>query len=578
MELFREDFEDLSKWDWWGAAPALQNSIVYGGTHALRCPPGTYAFHRFSLALNKLYAEAMCYYTAPLPGPSDQQVQFIHFQGASYAEILFIGIYRDSATSPMTLIVWSPFGNLTFKYDFDVPPNAWVKVGLEYTADVNGGWRAWINDVEVSNVTGVDTSSLPCEYVFATYSNITGVDAITDNYIVYDQRGGVTPTQVKLTYLCNIAAKLTVDGLLQVLPGESISLPLGSHEISVPPTISIIEPILSVTARMLAGIGTDYCAFYSDQPISVWTQTTFTQGGKTYHGHIDLLDDWKPLLGNVSAMGFVPPNLFEAPDKRVCSTYDPVKWEQLLQLFASKGCKVTANFHNNYPDSVGFYGSQAMTDFWLSFAQKWKGDQRMKGYILFNELTQSAGYKNYAPSITTLAQAIQYASWLTKEIHKIDAGALIIYPDLHMVFTWGQYETMLDLIDATGIFQEPNVVFDTLHPYYEEIPYWDYECTTPEQKAEYVGTHFIDPYIARVGADRVYSHGLFPFVGTNSRDPTKTHDPALQTRWITAMINIYQNRKIGWNSWAMLQKVPNDLAYQIQMNGVLASLWQPSPI
>jgi len=237
--LFTENFEtDLSQWKTRGT-PTLQSAIVYSGAKALQCKPWDQVYKQFA-PMNKIYVEAKLYYDLlppPYVAPNGAEVQLLHFQGAAFADILMIYIYRDTATGPTRVAVWSPFGNSQF-LTVDVPPHGWVKVGLEYTANVNGGWRAFINDVEIVNVTGVDTSSKPVEYVFVGKANYVGVNTYTDDVLIADE--APLPQTFTLNYRSTpISVPLTYAGQ-QLASGQSVEIPQGAQiTVSVPAEVTV---------------------------------------------------------------------------------------------------------------------------------------------------------------------------------------------------------------------------------------------------------------------------------------------------------------------------------------------------
>ena len=92
------------------------------------------------------------------------------------------------------------------------------------------------------------------------------------------------------------------------------------------------------TVLPYAGVGTDYCLYFCNSAMTVWTQYTWTADGMTFNGHVDLLNAWKPLF-TTPKMGFTFPNVNQR-----CSYYDAGKWETLLKLFSARGVKVVAQF------------------------------------------------------------------------------------------------------------------------------------------------------------------------------------------------------------------------------------------
>ncbi len=284
----------------------------------------------------------------------------------------------------------------------------------------------------------------------------------------------------------------------------------------------------------MTGVGADYLMYYSDDDPSVWTNIVFdrTVNGQnvTFSGHIDLAKYWQPLFHTPKLQMVFPSCSVYPMGDRGASTYVEWKFEKVLELFDERECQVVPIVQNLY-DCQNYVGSSNMTNDWLAFTQRWKGDKRIAAISIFSETNREGGidggmgvYNTLDPSLVTLQDVADYYSWLIREIHKIDPDRVVIYPYLNLL-VHDTYE-IIETINNTGIFSEPNVIFDICHPYYfENHLEWDalYEPTISNAHVLWNKVMFehIMPWVNKIGGERCYIGETFMLIS-----------PCLESNWI----------------------------------------------
>jgi len=194
---------------------------------------------------------------------------------------------------------------------------------------------------------------------------------------------------------------------------------------------------------------------------------------------------------------------------------------------------------------------------WLNFVSYYKNDSRIAAISIFNEQTNSI--------LTELSrlELTQYSEELVKEIHLVDPDRIVIFPFPALIYS--SFEELIVDLKKTEILNEPNVVFDIVHPYYFENN-WDMDLT-PEDKAIWYGKTWIKPSVNLFGANKCFAGETFagtaPIVW-DSPQPTAE----LQVRFLTAIINEYVKYNIGFSIWAVLGNGPK---YSLNEQGWLAS-------
>ena len=334
--------------------------------------------------------------------------------------------------------------------------------------------------------------------------------------------------------------------------------------ISAPLLVDLNHAGAQTTAIPYTGVSTDYLLHYDNSDVSVWTESTIIVNGVTLHGHIDLLNLWKPLF-TVSKMSFTFPNV---PQR--CSYYDPAKWEILLQMFTSRGVKVIAQL---YPDcnSLGYLGSSQLSTDWLNFVDQWKGDTRIAAVSLYEEPTSEA-YNNNG-NVNDWNEALKtngvydrkllakYFVTLTHQVHQHDPNRVVIFPFLGLNY-WDQNELFADfenIRQETGIniLTEPNTIFDIVHPYLFDSAVGSDVGVDPAAKARMYENQFIIPWINKVGAAKIHCGETFMFTSPCYETGYVQPNIDRQSQFLTSMINIFFNYGIGFQLLTVLQYAPN---------------------
>jgi hypothetical protein len=331
------------------------------------------------------------------------------------------------------------------------------------------------------------------------------------------------------------------------------------------PLFANLNPADAATSVIpYTGVSTDYCLYYDNSAMSVWTASTFTYNGVTYNGHIDLLNLWKPQF-TVSKMGFTFPN---AP--RRCSYYDAGKWETLLQLCTARGVKVIAQLFPNF-NSLGYCGSSQLTTDWLNFVDHWKGDSRIAAVGLYEEPTSEE--KNNNGNVNDWNSALKtngvydrkllakYFVTLTHQIHSHDSSRVVIFPWLGLSY-YDQNELFADfetIRQETGIniLTEPNTVFDIVHPYLFDSTAGSDLGMDPASKASKYESQFVIPWNNKVGSAKIHCGETFMFTSPCYETGYVQPDMTRQGKFLTAIINVFVKYRMGFQLLTLLQWAPN---------------------
>jgi hypothetical protein len=334
--------------------------------------------------------------------------------------------------------------------------------------------------------------------------------------------------------------------------------------ISLPLLVDLNYAGAQTSAIPYTGVSTDYLLHYDNSDVSVWTANIITVDGVTLHGHIDLLNLWKPLF-TVSKMSFTFPS---APQR--CSYYDPVKWEILLQMFTARGVKVIAQL---YPDcnTLGYLGSSQLSTDWLNFVDRWKGDTRIAAVSLYEEPTSEAhningNVKDWNDLLKTNGVydrklLAKYFITLTHQIHQHDPNRVVIFPFLGLSY-YDQNELFADfetIRQETGIniLTEPNTIFDVVHPYLFDSAVGSDVGVDPPSKARMYENQYIIPWINKVGAAKIHCGETFMFTSPSYETGYVQPNIDRQRQFLTSMINVFSKYGIGFQLLTLLQYSPN---------------------
>jgi hypothetical protein len=210
------------------------------------------------------------------------------------------------------------------------------------------------------------------------------------------------------------------------------------------------------TVLKYTGIGEDYL-FWTGNPES-WnsTLTDFTGAPVTA---LQKISQWK---FNTVRLCFAFPN----SNSKTHSILDLAKMDRVIELIASTGAKVILGCHN-VDDMVGFFGSQAWIDNWVQLSQKYKGDQRILAFEIFNEpwaMGESPWFQNQDLTNQAITRCID-------AIRAVDPSRMIVYPWLgivpnyagsNMLYTLHTWTWTTD--DATTITEAQNFINNVIVP------------------------------------------------------------------------------------------------------------------
>ena len=583
--LFQDNFSTLANWLLAGT-PTLQPSI-FTGKNALFCKPYDYADKQFN-PLASVYTEGDFYYDTPLvPG---QQVIFLHYQGPNGAEICYISIYVDYVGGPIRLLLYSPFGSQFGSVD--IQPNTLVHVGLLYVSGANGGYSAYINGTQVLTAS-VDTSSQQVNYIYAgmPYSTAATPDVITQDITVSDSYSGTTPPPPTntLTLQSTEPTTFTVDN--QPTPSnQTIPFTPGNHTVSVPPSVTITTS--SGGALPLTGIGADYTISSSNGPIDgsandVWlAPQSWLPSPVTGYSWLQVLAWWKTYGMTVSRIGFVFADSVPPSGLYGESVLDYTKMDTLAGYMNSIGVKMIALLQNN-PDSSGvesvspFSATPKFIADWQTFtAHYMTGTTLGNAFAAFDIFGEPNPYYTLPVYGSLFAEQQRWTDCIAA-IHAIDPNRVCIFPfPYYSTYTPQTWYADLQKTSINGhtILQEPNVVFDVLHPYWFPPGSGVQNLTsTPEAEAQYYATNFLIPSISYLGgSSKCWLGETFLWDVYDAQGNLDTVNHALQVRWITAIVSQMVAANSGFSLWNMLVYYSQDLVSAVQAGGYPGSGGSPT--
>ena len=268
-----------------------------------------------------------------------------------------------------------------------------------------------------------------------------------------------------------------------------VSPPPESPPPSSPPPESPQPSGETLDSWYLTGLGDDYCIYYNDGPATIWDQNWVRSRLTTYK------------VKSVR-LGF----LFSDCSRGTTdgSIYNATKMKQVLGYLDASGVKGILLLQNNGVSCKNYAGSDAWYNNWIAVANAFKDDDRVAAFSIFGEPEHWIGYYDtWDPSITSTRQLQTRFLQLAKEIHTIDPDRTVIMP---YPMAYGSYNVQkyIDDIIAIGALQEPNLIFDMVHPYYVETVSADMGLN-PTQKAQWYLNNWIQPCINAFGADRCLS-------------------------------------------------------------------------
>ena len=299
------------------------------------------------------------------------------------------------------------------------------------------------------------------------------------------------------------------------------------------PFVNLDSELELMYALPLTGWGADLALHYNDD-MSNWETSNI----------LSRLEYWADRGMTVSRIEFQ----FNDVVIRGGSTYSKAKFDELLGYFDAIGVKVIADLHNDGGGSNIDLASYVLTDGfvnnWLQFVTDYKDDDRIAAINIFNEPTDLSSYG------TSNTQQIQIYADLIADIHVIDPDRVVLFPYWWLMW-YNNINIWFDDLQASGVLNDPYVIYDVSHPYFCEYELWD-EYMSPEQKADWIFDTQILPAIEFFGsADKVWigeTFGFWPLAELSPGHPPATW--SLQSAFITRIINNCVENDVGFQLFA----------------------------
>lgn len=244
------------------------------------------------------------------------------------------------------------------------------------------------------------------------------------------------------------------------------------------------------------------------------------------------------------------------------------RMDDVLQLFSTINMKAIPDLHHvsdaEVRSSNGTIPSMVDPTYvgqnWINFVNHYKNSplrSNIAALNLFNELGSAEG----GDSATSQQDIVTYYVSLTQQLLGIDPTLKIIFPTgctmgYSNATNWIQH--IRNAVSATGynILNDLRVIFDVIHPYYfndNDIgvhnPPWD-GGMTPEAKADWYTSNWIDPCIAEFGHDRCWCGETYLAAHWMWNGVDYPADLDLQGRWLTAIVNkfVRTNQEMGFQA------------------------------
>lgn len=498
--IFTDGFENgLSNWSGSQGSASITFDTSNTGVSSLRCTR-TFNFVYKDLNYDNLLLDFYIKFGAPLD--AGDQIVFGVLMQQPWTWLSSIGLTNTGGAVSWTLGNSGNFSNSNIMTNPSLHTWHHVQLYVQCGSASDGQLKVVVNGVELSDLTQTNITT--------SFTSIS--------------RGSVG-----MIYCSGWSSSDSIwidDVALSTISSYTSPSPTPSITPSIAPSPT---PISSITELPLTGLGTDYTLHYSDGSVESWIAEGITTK----------LVQYREMGYTVSRMGF------EFGTTTCMSTLNYAKFDRLLEIFDSLSIKIVPVAWDDQTLSSTFLSTYKSN--WLTFASRYCGDNRIAAFALFSEPTN----KILTHSMNR-TQFLYYAADLVRSIHEIDPNRICIFAlPVFMYSTFGQW---LPELRSCGVIDEPNVVFDIIHPYYFEND-WDMEMM-PEQKANWYGTNWLAPAVAAFGANRCWAGETFAWVGEKTiatiNYPSHNPNPDLQKRWLTAIINEYDKYGVGFSIWSSM--------------------------
>lgn len=149
-----------------------------------------------------------------------------------------------------------------------------------------------------------------------------------------------------------------------------------------------------------------------------------------------VLNAWRNAFLKYKAWPFNSVRLpFHMPHQPGCTAEPANQLEELINLCFTNGYQVILCLGNNAGDSIGYFGSDAFVADWVAMAQRYKGDNRIIAFELFNEpwVKSFTTISPLAPWIEASprprAAQIEAFKICTDAIRQVDPARTVVWAD-----------------------------------------------------------------------------------------------------------------------------------------------------
>lgn len=183
MVVFSDGFEagDFSAWTGTNGAPTVQHTHVFAGTHAMQVTADN-EYARIAVAdCDTLYMRTMFRLNA-VPAGADY-LNIVRITSNVWNEILMIQVMDGL----LMFISGYPPGGDSVAVDWQT--GVWYSVKAKLVRNNGAGeYRVWLNNVEVMNSTGLDSSAMPVGFycMVGNYSLVGGHYTLQHDNVVVD--------------------------------------------------------------------------------------------------------------------------------------------------------------------------------------------------------------------------------------------------------------------------------------------------------------------------------------------------------------------------------------------------------
>lgn len=154
--LFQDGFEsgNFNAWDW--SNGQISSAYAKTGSYSAKFTGWSYYTQKSLSGYNQLYMG--CYAMVPSLPENNNEIAFLFFFDDSWSKHSAVGYVNDNGNYGLQLHQMAPNDYYRGHY-FNLQAYQWNWVVLECLIATQGEVRVWLNDVQVMNITNINTSS-----------------------------------------------------------------------------------------------------------------------------------------------------------------------------------------------------------------------------------------------------------------------------------------------------------------------------------------------------------------------------------------------------------------------------------